>query len=90
MRLHSTNMWIKDGKNRLGPWNDPLPGPFTNMVRIRTILRRMDREAQFASLGKALRAAFAEMENEPLPDRLRELLERLKEDRQVLLPPTNH
>jgi hypothetical protein len=47
------------------------------MVRFRTVEARLQREMQIAALGKALRAQFADVEGDPLPDRLRELLDRL-------------
>jgi hypothetical protein len=37
----------------------------------------LEREAQIEAFGRALRQTFADLAAEPLPDALRELLERL-------------
>jgi hypothetical protein len=47
------------------------------MVRARAVQRRLEREAQIEAFGRALRQTFADLAAEPLPDPLRELLERL-------------
>ena len=59
------------------------------MVRLRTYLRAAERDTRLAALGKCLRVMFSEIESEPLPDRLRELVQRL-ERQQEIRPPTNH
>jgi len=46
------------------------------MVRFRTVQLRLEREAQIEAFGRALRQTFADIAAEPLPDPLRELLER--------------